>query len=144
MKYSDLVLRRPKGFVLMFIVIIIMGIYAFYHIPKEDLPQVEHPKLNVTVRWRKQSPENIIKYVSSKIEEEIYTIKGISKVSSVTREGSSYITLELEKDADANFEMFLVNEKMASLKESLPSDIMGPYVSGYVPREIGDTTFFSL
>lgn len=144
MNYSDLVIKRPKGFVLLFIVIIVMGIYAFYHIPKEDLPVVDHPKLTVWVGWRKQSPENIIKYVSSVIEEEIYTIKGIRKVTSLTREGFSTITLELEKDADPNFEMFLVNERMSGLKDDLPNDIQGPIVSGYVPEDIGDTTFFSL
>ena len=144
MAYSDLVTKRPKGFILVFIVILITGLYAFYQIPKEDLPEVEYPRLTIYAGLPNQSPENVIKYVTSVIEEEIYTIRGVQDVSSTTMEGRCYITVELERDADPDFVMFLVNEKISSLKEKLPNDINGPTVEQYIPREIGEDTFFSL
>ncbi|HDS03340.1 MAG TPA: efflux RND transporter permease subunit [Firmicutes bacterium] len=144
MAYSDLVTHRPKGFILIFLVILITGIYAFYQIPKEDLPVVDYPRLTVTAGLPNQSPENVIKYVTSVIEEELAAVRGVLDVSSVTSTGYCRITVELERKADPDFIMFLVNEKISSIKDKLPQEVSGPTVHPYVPREIGEDTFFSL
>ena len=143
MKYEKFVKERPKGFILIFIVLFITGLFAFYNIPKEDLPSVEYPRLTVSAYWGKQSPENVTKYVASVIESEIYMLDGIKKITSYSYTGYLTISIELFKESDPNFVTFLINEKLSRIKKKLPADVSGPYVFPYVPRNIGDDTFFS-
>ncbi len=143
MKFGNLVIKRPKGFILVFIVIIISGIYALINIPKEDLPEVNYPKLTITTTWQGQSPENMVKYVTSIIEENLNTVRGIRKITSDSYLGFARITLELERDADVDFEMFLVNEKISSIRDKLPERVRTINVQHYVPQDIDETTFFS-
>ncbi|TYB30397.1 MAG: efflux RND transporter permease subunit [Candidatus Mcinerneyibacterium aminivorans] len=144
MKFGKLVIDRPKGFILIFIVILIAGIYAMINIPKEDLPDVAYPKLTVQTTWRGQSPENMVKYVTSVIEENLNSIRGIKKITSDSYKGFTRITLELERDVDVDFQMFLVNEKLSSIRDKLPPKLGDIEVNNFVPQDIDETTFFSL
>ncbi len=143
MNLSELAIKRPKSFVMIFVLMLILGTYAFNQIPKEKLPDVSYPKITVRAFWGNQSPENIVRFITSIIEEDIYTVKGVKKITSTTRQGSAYIEIELERDADINFTVFLVNERVSSLKSKLPADMSPPRVEPYVPYDIGDATFFS-
>lgn len=143
MNLSELAIQRPKSFVMIFVLMLILGAYAFKQIPKEKLPDVSYPKITVQAFWGNQSPENIVRFVTSIIEEDIYTVKGVKKITSWTRQGRAYIEVELERDADVNFTVFLINERVSSLKDKLPNDMDSPRVEPYVPQDIGDATFFS-
>ncbi len=143
MNLSELSIKRPRAFVMIFFMMIILGAYAFIQIPKEKLPDVSYPKIVVNVFWGTQSPENIVRFVTSIIEEDIYTVKGVKKITSNTFQGRAYIELELERDVDLNFTVFLINERITSLKSRLPQDILPPTVEPYTPEDIGEATFFS-
>lgn len=143
MNLSELAIKRPKSFVMIFVLMLILGAYAFKQIPKEKLPDVSYPKITISAYWGNQSPENIVRFITAIIEEDIYTVKGVKKLTSWTRQGSAYIEIELERDADLNFTVFLINERVSSLKSKLPNDMQPPRVEPYIPQDIGDATFFS-
>ncbi len=118
-----------------FLVVVVLGIVSIFSLPLELSPNVENPKLTVTISWFGSSPEAVEAYVTSPIEAELATVIGIKRISSVSSRGLSKINLDFHSNTDINFARVEINEKLSSLKNVLPIDITPPQISNYVPLD---------
>jgi multidrug efflux pump subunit AcrB len=118
-----------------FFSILVIGIAAALNLPIELTPNVEYPRLSVTVSWSGVSPEAVEAYLTSPIESELATVNGVKKISSTSSEGLSNISIDFHTNTDINFARIEINEKLSSLKSSLPVGISSPRISQYVPKD---------
>ena len=128
-------LTRPVTTTMFFFVVIAVGIISVLNLPIELTPNAENPKLTVRISWYGTSPEAVEAYVTSPIEAELSTINGIKKISSVSSRGLSQINLDFHPGTDINFTRVEINEKLSSLKNTLPVDVTPPQISQYVPQD---------
>lgn len=127
---------------MLFLCVIVIGTISVFNIPIELNPHVDYPKLSVSVSWPGVSPEAVEAHLTSPIEAELATIQGIKKISSTSSEGSSLISLELHPSTDIEFARVEINEKLSSLKNSLPDGVSAPHVTQYIPRDFQDLQGF--
>lgn len=118
-----------------FISILIFGVVSILNLPIELTPNFEYPELTVTVSWPNVSPEAVESYLTSPIESELSTIEGVKKISSISSEGLSEIHIEIHPTIDINFIRVEINEKILTLRNSLPQGISTPLISSYVPDD---------
>ena len=119
-----------------FLTIIVLGIIAFFNLSVELSPHVEFPKLMVYASWHGVSPEVMEAYVTSPIESELSTIKGLKNIKSRSSIGFTSITLEFYPKTNINFTRVEINEKLAALREELPFGVSPPVVSQYIPQDL--------
>ncbi len=119
---------------MLFFSVVVMGIGSLFNLPVELEPETESRRLSVSAVWQGVSPEAMESQVTSVIEAELATIRGIKKVTSVSNSGSCSIQLEFHDSADLQFLRIEINEKLASLKKALPEDVI-PVISEYKPPE---------
>jgi HAE1 family hydrophobic/amphiphilic exporter-1 len=119
-----------------FLSVVVVGVVSVLNLPVELSPHVEFPRLSITVSWIGVSPEAVEAHLTSPIEAELATIQGVKKISSTSSEGSARVSLEFHPSVDIEFARVEINEKLSSIKNTLPVGVSSPRVSPYIPENL--------
>ena len=125
-----------------FFAVLVIGIISLSQIPVELTPEVEYPKLSITVNWSGVSAEVMEAQVTSVIESAMAGIEGVKKISSQSSSGYSKIDLEFHENTDMPFSRMEILEKISSVKDELPFGVSSPRLSDYVPDDLADLQGF--
>ncbi len=136
-------IHRPIGTSVIFAAVVISGLYAGFHLPLEILPSVQFPKFYIQTSLPGASPRTVEAYVTSLIEAEITTLKGVANIRSESREGLSRIEVEVQRNTDVDYFRYVLQERLSFLQEELPEDALPPKIISYIPEEIQQTKFMS-
>lgn len=140
---TDTCLKRPVTTSMIFLALIVIGVGSLLRIPLETYPRLNIPKMNIIAYWADTSPEAIEAFVTSPLEAEASTLRGIEKVTSTSNRGYSRISLEFAPDTDMDFTRLELNEKISRLRADMPSQV-SVNVSQYVPPDVQRQTDFLL
>lgn len=102
--------------------ILVIGIYASVKINREAFPNVNLDVIQVSVVYPGASPEEVERLIIIPIEQELKSLTGIDKTTSVAFPGSARITLELDPDA-SNRDQITNEVQLAIDRARLPSDL---------------------
>ncbi len=92
---------KQKKLALVFTVsIIAIGLFSLFYIQRDQFPAVDFEVVTITTAYPSASPEDVEQNVTNPIEDELRSIVGIDKFSSVSREGASLILVTLSQDID--------------------------------------------
>jgi multidrug efflux pump subunit AcrB len=127
--------RKPVLAWMIMAAAILFGGVAASRIGISQFPDVDFPTISVNVAWEGASPEVIESDVVEPIEESLTQIEGIKSISSVARQGSGSITLELNLDREVDVALQDVQTRVAQLGRALPTDIDPPIVSKTNPED---------
>jgi HAE1 family hydrophobic/amphiphilic exporter-1 len=105
-----------------FLGIALLGIIAFTQISVNFLPSIQIPELFIETDYTNASAAEVEKTITKPIESITSTVDGVSKISSVSRDGRSLVTLKLAWGTDVNYAMLEVREKLDELRASLPEN----------------------
>ena len=86
--------------VLLSLVVVIAGIFAYGKLPIAALPSYNTPVINVSASLPGASPEIMAASVATPLEKQFSTIAGLISISSSNTLGSTSITLEFSPDRD--------------------------------------------
>jgi HAE1 family hydrophobic/amphiphilic exporter-1 len=132
--------ERPIATAMLYLALMVLGIYSFLNIPIELAPKEEYPQLNINTSWPSVPPRIIQTQITAPIEEQISTVKGIKKITSSSSIGRSVITLEFEPATNMEFAHLALKEKLSSLEEIFPEQVK-PRIEPYVPEEFQTEPF---
>lgn len=136
--------ERPIATAMIFLALLVLGVYSFMNIPLERAPREEYPRITVYTMWPNVSPEIIQAQITSPLEEKSSMVGGIKKMTSSSGSGVSEIYLEFEEDTNMEFARLSLREKIAEIKDDLPEGINGPHLIPFVPEEFEDTPLLKL
>ncbi|GAB4139269.1 MAG: efflux RND transporter permease subunit [Planctomycetaceae bacterium] len=80
------------------VAILAVGVFAGFMLRREEFPRFELDIVLVTVPYPGASPDDVESGICQKIEEAVRSIDGIKKVTSIAREGTANIVIELRSD----------------------------------------------
>ena len=108
---------------LIFIGVLVGGIFAWMGLPKEELPDITFDSVRITTNYPGASTEDVEYYVTEPIEEAIRDIDGVYRVYSATSIGNCTVTAEIEKD-HPDKEAVISEIRNEVLDVDLPTDII--------------------
>jgi len=94
---------------------------------------LKFPQLIVVTHYAQAAPQEIENLVTKPIEEAVGTVKNVSRVHSVSKEGTSVVTVEFAWGTNMDFASLNIREKLDLVKSRLPSDVREPLVIKYNP-----------
>ncbi len=116
--------QRPLIVNLISIFIILLGIYAMLTINREAFPNVNLDNIAIGFSYPGASPEEIEQLIITPIEQELKSLDGINKMTSVAFPSSGNINLELAADS-INRARMISDVQLAIDQAKLPLDL--PY-----------------
>ncbi|CAC9458437.1 Acriflavin resistance protein [uncultured Gammaproteobacteria bacterium] len=92
---------KQKKLALVFTVsIIAIGLLAFNNIQRDQFPTIDFELVTIVTGYPGASPEDVEQNITNPIEDELSSVIGIEKFSSISRQGSSVILVTLSPDVD--------------------------------------------
>lgn len=107
---------------LLSIFLLFLGVFAISKINREAFPNVNLDLININVVQPGASPQDVERLIVIPIEQELKTLSGIDKMSSISFPGSATIVLELDHYA-TNRERIANEVQLAVDRADLPSDL---------------------
>ncbi len=107
------------------ILITLYGMTKFLTMPKEQFPDIVVPTISIATVYVGNSPGDIENLVTRPIEKQIKSISGakINKVSSVSQQDFSLITVEFGTDINTNIAKQKVKDAVDKARTDLPTDL---------------------
>lgn len=113
---------------LLMLAFIIGGLICLGQIKKEVFPEFDLDIVNIKVSYPGTSPEEVERGAVLAIEEQVRSLEGVERVTSVSREGQATLTVELLTGVDANVVLQDVKSSVDRIS-SLPEEVEKPVVS---------------
>ncbi len=128
MHIAELSIRRPVAVTMFYLTVVLLGAISFSRLAVDLFPDLSFPRLVIWTTYSNVSPEEVERFVSEPIEQNVMQVAGIREVHSVSREGVSLVTLEFNWDADMEYAMLNVRERLDNLRFSLPEQAGRPTI----------------
>ena len=112
--------RRPVAVAMLFLAISLLGIISFLRLPIDLLPDVSYPRLVVYTTYPDVAPAEVERLITERVEAQGAAVPGVEKVTSVSRDGVSLVTLRFAWGTDMDFAMLNVRERIDNIREMLP------------------------
>lgn len=126
--------ERPIATAMVFLVLMVLGVFSFFNIPIEMAQSQDFPQLNINTSWYGVAPEIMQTEVTAPLEEKVATVKDVRKITSSSSIGNSRITLEFDKKTNMEFVRLALREKISEVRENLPYDVI-PRIRFFVPED---------
>ena len=99
-----------------------LGSYAILNINREAFPNVNLDKVQIDTVYPGSTPTEIERLVITPVEQELKSLDGIDKMTSIAFPGSGRILLEIEQDAP-NRDRIVSDVQLAVDRANLPTDL---------------------
>ncbi|MBK6264293.1 efflux RND transporter permease subunit [Marivirga sp. S37H4] len=114
--------NRTTVYVLTFI-IVILGIFSYINLPKENFPEITQPTIYVGTMHPGNSPADMEKLITRPLEKEINTISSVDNIQSTSVQDFSTIIVEFTTDTDVQKALQEVKDAVDKARSELPSDL---------------------
>ena len=129
MLISDLSVRRPVFAAVISLILLIVGGMSVGSMPIREFPAIERPIVSITTDYRGAASDIVERRVTQVLEDQLAGIAGITKISSVSYDERSRITLEFLRDRDIDGAANDVRDRVSSVLGILPDEAEPPQIS---------------
>ncbi|NCW22370.1 MAG: efflux RND transporter permease subunit, partial [Gammaproteobacteria bacterium] len=121
-------IKYPLPSVLLFVVLVLAGLWGWRLLPISQLPDIALPTIRITVNYSGAPPATMETDVTRKIEDAIASIPGIDRINSSISEGTTVTNIEFELGRDLDRALDEVKDAVARVRRDLPQDMDEPVI----------------
>lgn len=126
MNICELFIRRPVATILIMSGLLLFGVFGYYALPVNDLPNIDFPTISVSASLPGASPETMASSVATPLERQLSSIAGIDSMSSSSSLGKSQITLQFDLGRNIDEAALDVQSAITAATKQLPKDMPNP------------------
>ena len=126
--------RRPVAVAMLVLAVVLLGGISFARLPIDLLPDVSFPRLVVYTGYPNVAPAEIERLVTEPIEQQAAAVPGVEKVTSLSQEGISLVTLRFAWGTDMDFAALNVRERLDNIRERFPETAERPTILRVDPQ----------
>jgi multidrug efflux pump len=128
MSLSSVSIKRPVLSIVMSLILIIFGIVSFSNLEVREYPSVDPPIISVNTDYSGANADVIETQITEPLEMAVNGIEGIKTLTSVSRDGSSRLTIEFELSRNLEDAANDVRDRVSAAQRNLPPDADPPVV----------------
>jgi multidrug efflux pump subunit AcrB len=125
-------LKRGKLIIILFFVIILVGGYLFYQLPKRELPEFSANILTVSTVYPGADAAVVESDVTDVLEDALQNEEGIASINSVSAQEFSNVIIEVDDSEDFEKISNQIKQKVSDNASKLPEDAFDPEVKDAV------------
>ena len=125
--YSSAV-KRPVTTTLVFIAVVILGLFSLQKLPIDLYPDIDTNTIMVMTTYQGASAQDIEQNVTRPLENTLNSVEHLKHITSNSKENISIITLEFEYGYDIDALTNDVRDKLDMISNFLPDDSQTPVI----------------
>ena len=128
MKIYESAVKKPITTILVFVAIVLMGLFAYSRLAIDLLPEIETNQLTVMTSYAGASSSDIETNITEPLENALNAVEGLKKISSKSQDNISIITLEFEYGGNIDESASDIRDKLELVKAALPDGSDNPII----------------
>mgnify|MGYP000976900566 CR=1 FL=1 len=122
-------IRQPIPALVLFVVLCVLGVFAFRSMPVTRFPNIDVPVVMVSITQAGAAPSELRNQVTKKVEDAVASITGVKHIQSTITDGSSQTGIEFYFEVNSDRAVNDVKDAIARIRGDLPRSIDEPVVS---------------
>jgi len=136
MNFTDIFIRRPVLASVISLLILVLGVRAYYALPVLQYPRTENAVVTVTTTYYGADPDVVAGFITTPLEIAIAQAYGIDYMTSTSQNSTSTITVYLRLNYDPDKALTEINTKIASVLNQLPTGTQQPVLTVKIGQTI--------
>ena len=128
MKIYETAVRKPISVALIFIGIIVFGLYSLKNLGVDQYPDIEVPYISVITMYQGGNAEDIETNITRVLEDQLNSVDNLEKITSKSSDNVSMVTLEFEYGCDLTEAANDVRDVVSRTQSLLPDEVEYPTV----------------
>ena len=128
MKIYESAVKKPITTVLVFVAIVLLGLFAYSRLAIDLLPEIETNQLTVMTSYGGASSSDIETNITEPLENALNAVEGLKKITSKSQDNISIITLEFEYGGNIDESTSDIRDKIELVKSALPDGADNPII----------------
>lgn len=120
--------NKPITSILIFVGVIIMGLYSLIQLPIDQFPEIEIPSVTVMTSYPGANGTEVETNVSKVLENSLNSVDGLKEIYSTSKDNLSLITLEFEWGANLDEALNDVRSSIDLVYDALPDGASRPMI----------------
>jgi multidrug efflux pump len=116
-------LKRQVTVLALLVLIVIVGLYCYFTLPRESFPDITIPYVFVTTTYEGVAPEDMEKLITIPIERKLKGVSDVEEIRSTSAEGISTVAVKFLPSIDIDDALQKVRDKVDQAKQDLPADL---------------------
>ncbi len=136
MNFTDIFIRRPVLASVISLLILVLGVRAYYALPVLQYPRTENAVVTVTTTYYGADPDVVAGFITTPLEIAIAQAYGIDYMTSTSQTNTSTITIYLRLNYEPDKALTEINTKIASVLNQLPTGTQQPVLTVKIGQTI--------
>ena len=136
MKIYETAVKKPVTTALVFVAIIVFGLFSLSRLSVDLLPEIETNTIMVMTAYPGASASDIEMNVTKPLENVLNSVSDLKHITSKSRENISIVMLEFDFGTDIDVATNDVRDKLDVVESSLPDDIGNPIIFKFGTEDI--------
>ncbi|HOG20009.1 MAG TPA: efflux RND transporter permease subunit [Salinivirgaceae bacterium] len=120
--------KKPISTIMIFVGVLIFGIYSYLQLPIDFFPKIDPPYLAVFAYYHGANAVDVEQNVTRKLEDGFGSLSNLKKISSTSKENISIVGLEFEWGANLDEATNEVRNALGMIERSLPDEVETPTI----------------
>ncbi|MFI3305256.1 MAG: efflux RND transporter permease subunit [Rikenellaceae bacterium] len=128
MKIYESAVRKPVSTMLIFIGVMIFGLYSLNQLAVDQYPEIEIPQISVITTYSGANAADIETNITRVLEDNLNTVDDMKSMTSTSSDNVSMITLEFEYGIDLTEATNDIRDAVSLAQSYLPDDVDYPTI----------------
>ena len=128
MKIYESAVRKPISTVLIFVGVMVMGLFSLTNLAVDQYPEIEIPQISVITMYPGANAAEIETNVTRVLEDNLNTVSNLKKLTSRSQDNVSMITVEFEYGSDLDEGANEIRDAVSRVQSMLPDGIEYPTI----------------
>ena len=128
MKIYESAVRKPVSTALLFIGVVIFGLFSLSKLAVDQFPEIEIPQISVITTYPGANAADIETNITRVLEDNLNTVNNLKKLTSKSSDNFSMITLEFEYGSDLTEAANDIRDVVSRSQSQLPDDVDYPTI----------------
>lgn len=120
--------KKPVSTIMIFIGVVILGIYSYLQLPVDFFPKIDPPIISVLTFYTGANASDVEQNITRKLEDGFGSLTNLKKISSKSKDNMSVITLEFKWGANLDEATNEVRNAIGMTERYLPDGVESPVI----------------
>lgn len=120
--------KKPVTTIMIFVGVIIFGIYSYFQLPVDYFPKMDPPYISVFTYYTGANAADVEQNITRKLEDGFSSLTNLKKITSKSKDNISVVTLEFEWGANLDEATNEVRNAVGMAERNLPEEVESPTI----------------
>ena len=128
MKIYERAVRKPISTILIFVGVMVFGLFSLSKLSVDQYPEIEIPMISVITMYPGANASEIETNITRLLEDNLNTVSNLKKLTSQSQDNVSLVTVEFEYGSDLNEGANEIRDVVSRVQSELPEGVDYPTI----------------